>query len=152
MIARAVVLAALIAALAGSSATAQLLPSQSGATEAPAAASSGSTTRKPRTAPDFSCVDVVVKASAKRPDGKDWDPYRNKELPDYRIHELTTGTKAACENTSICTIRIHPVTSTLEFDIVDHDWPDKDDPIGSGTCPVGGTCTLGLAQLKMTSC
>jgi hypothetical protein len=152
MIVRAVLLVLSLLCLGGT-ALAQILPSQDGAQESPATPP----TKKRDVGPSapstsLSCVDIVVEASATRADGETWDPYRNREAPDYRISEATTGASAQCEDTTVCAIRVNPVAQSLSFTILDDDWPDKDDAIGSGSCKVGGTCTIGLARLRMTPC
>ena len=98
-----------------------------------------------------SCAVATVAPGPVRKDGLKWDLGKSTGAPDIRIAELTTGTRAACEQTWTCSVTVVPVTNVLRFTLSDNDL-DADDEIGEGSCAIGKTCQVGLARVTVKKC
>ena len=108
---------------------------------------------EPAEAPRSSgCYTVSVTVAATGPDGKDWDPWPgNRANPDPIVVERTTGARAACVDSFNCSLRVEGAGQSLSF-LVEDDDPDASDPIGSGQCTAGRSCTVGSARISMSAC
>jgi hypothetical protein len=97
-----------------------------------------------------SCVTASFTVTDRAADGDLWD--QPGRLPDPRITETTTGTTGKCNNSFTCSMQIRPTGQTLRFSIVDYDPLNADDPIGTGQCRIGSSCSFGQVSVRIDPC
>lgn len=97
-----------------------------------------------------SCVTASFTVADRAADGDLWD--QPGRLPDPRIIETTTGTTGKCNNSFTCSMQIRPTGQTLRFSIVDYDPLNADDPIGTGQCRIGSSCSFGQVSVSINPC
>ena len=98
-----------------------------------------------------SCITVTVAPGPVRQDGNIWDLGKSTAAPDITIVELTTGARAQCAQTWTCSVIVHPVGRQISLDLSDDDL-DASDPIGTGSCTIGKSCTVGVAKVTTSKC
>jgi hypothetical protein len=98
-----------------------------------------------------SCAVVTVRPGPVRADGHPWDTLAT-EPPDIGIVEATTGATAQCDDTWTCSLTLTPKANPLDLTLTDADPIGGDDPMGTGTCTIGKTCSWPLAKVSVKAC
>ena len=100
------------------------------------------------------CIRMDVQVAARDQSNLAWDPIPNRtEPPDITVYDATTRAKLfGCIDTYVCAGTVNASGSALNLLLNDDDF-DAPDFIGQGSCPLSSaTCTLGLAQLRLSRC